>query len=137
MNDRAVFTTEAGIIVPAVSGEGMRELDRIATEEFGLSLLQMMENAGRSLADLAADMPASSQAHIAVLAGAGGNGGGGLCAAPPSQPRVCGHYYSGPAQVVVPALSMPRRHFKSGRLAQGAGSDKSSHLQPLGNADPA
>jgi NAD(P)H-hydrate epimerase len=40
------FRTEDGIIVPAVTAEQMREVDRIAVEEFGLGILQMMENAG-------------------------------------------------------------------------------------------
>jgi NAD(P)H-hydrate epimerase len=44
------FIAETGVKVPAVTGEQMRELDRIAIEETGPSLLQMMENAGRNLA---------------------------------------------------------------------------------------
>ncbi|MFC1574845.1 NAD(P)H-hydrate epimerase [Gemmatimonadota bacterium] len=61
----------------------MLEIDAIAVEESRPSLLQMMETAGRSLAELVlrnlARMP--SQARILVLAGKGGNGGGGVCAA--------------------------------------------------------
>ncbi|HIQ01424.1 MAG TPA: hypothetical protein EYH30_04750 [Anaerolineales bacterium] len=59
----------------------MREVDRVAVEEFGLGILQMMENAGRSLAENVLDMPAEAEGEIAVLAGSGGNGGGGLCCA--------------------------------------------------------
>ncbi|MGD2144799.1 MAG: hypothetical protein PVF54_10010, partial [Anaerolineae bacterium] len=44
------FRTDSGLPVPAVTAEQMWEVDRIAVEEFGLSILQMMENAGRSLA---------------------------------------------------------------------------------------
>jgi len=44
------FRTEDGMIVSAVTAEQMREVDRIAVKEFGLGILQMMENAGRNLA---------------------------------------------------------------------------------------
>jgi NAD(P)H-hydrate epimerase len=72
-----VFRSPGGDEVPAVTAEAMRELDRVAVEEVGLELLQMMENAGRHLAGVvrAYDGP------VVVLAGDGGNGGGGLCAA--------------------------------------------------------
>jgi len=53
------------------------------TEEVGISLLQMMENAGRSLATHARGMLGGDARgrQIVVLAGRGGNGGGGLAAA--------------------------------------------------------
>jgi NAD(P)H-hydrate epimerase len=73
------FWTEKGIPVPAVTAEQMREVDRIAVEEFGLGVLQMMENAGRNLAQNAMDMLGETDGEVTVLAGAGGNGGGGLC----------------------------------------------------------
>ncbi len=44
------FLTESGVEVPAVTAAQMREVDRIATEETGPNLFQMMEHAGRSLA---------------------------------------------------------------------------------------
>ena len=53
-------------------------------EELGIELLQMMENAGRSLAVVArarflqGDMRGAS---VVVMAGRGGNGGGGLVCA--------------------------------------------------------
>ncbi len=61
----------------------MREVDRIAMEETGPNLFQMMENAGRNLALQAIDVLASGcqEAEIVVLAGLGGNAGGGICAA--------------------------------------------------------
>lgn len=43
------FVTDAGVLIPAVSVEQMREVDRIAIDEVGSNLFQMMENAGRSL----------------------------------------------------------------------------------------
>lgn len=68
--------------IPYVDEAQLREVDRIAVEEFNLSLLQMMENAGRSLALQAIAMLAGrSESTITVAAGSGGNGGGGLCAA--------------------------------------------------------
>ncbi len=65
--------------LPAVTADEMREVDRVAVSEFGLDLTRMMENAGRSLAELAVTLfrPGS----VTVLAGTGGNGGGGLVAA--------------------------------------------------------
>jgi NAD(P)H-hydrate epimerase len=61
----------------------MREVDRLMVEELGIELLQMMENAGRALAGQARRL-LGGDVHgrrIAVLAGPGGNGGGGLAAA--------------------------------------------------------
>jgi hypothetical protein len=61
----------------------MREVDRIAIEETGPNLYQMMENAGRNLALCAIDILGTdwSKAHVVVLSGTGGNGGNGICAA--------------------------------------------------------
>jgi NAD(P)H-hydrate epimerase len=82
-----MFRTENGLSVPMVTAEQMREVDRIAMEDFGLGVLQMMENAGRNLAQNAMDMlgiaagvevPDRSEG-VTILAGSGGNGGGGLC----------------------------------------------------------
>src|SRR5262245_56581236 len=69
--------------VPWVSVEQMREVDRIMVEELGISLVRMMENAGRSLAQLARDLLGGDTRarSFLVLAGPGGNGGGGLVAA--------------------------------------------------------
>jgi NAD(P)H-hydrate epimerase len=76
-----LFWTEEGIPVPAVTAEQMREVDRIAVEEFGLGILQMMENAGRNLAQNVIEMLGRVGGEVTILAGAGGNGGGGLCCA--------------------------------------------------------
>lgn len=77
------FKTEEGIIVPSVTMEQMIEVDRIAVEETGPNLFQMMENAGRNLCLLTIDALGKNwkNANVIVLAGTGGNGGGGLCAA--------------------------------------------------------
>lgn len=65
--------------ISAVTSEQMRQVDRIAVDEFGLQLLQMMENAGRALAEVALKLFHPRAATI--VAGPGGNGGGGLAAA--------------------------------------------------------
>jgi len=77
------FFTETGMEVPAVTADQMREIDRIAMEETGPNLFQMMENAGRNLASLTMELLGDrwDKAKILVLAGTGGNGGGGICAA--------------------------------------------------------
>ena len=68
--------------MPAVDAAEMREVDRIAVSETGPSLVQMMENAGRNLAELVMETSPSdwSDREIVVLAGTGGNGGGGIAA---------------------------------------------------------
>jgi NAD(P)H-hydrate epimerase len=75
------FRTEDGIPVPAVTAEQMREVDRIAVEDFGLGVLQMMENAGRNLAQNVFGMLDGKRGEVTVMVGSGGNGGGGLCCA--------------------------------------------------------
>jgi NAD(P)H-hydrate epimerase len=57
----------------------MREVDRAMIEDLHIELVQMMENAGRNLAELA--IARFSPTSVTVLAGPGGNGGGGLVAA--------------------------------------------------------
>jgi NAD(P)H-hydrate epimerase len=69
-------------LLPWISVAQMREVDRAAIA-IGLSLTRMMENAGAGLAWLACAMLDGDVAGrpVAVLAGPGGNGGGGLVAA--------------------------------------------------------
>lgn len=76
-----MFKTKSGQRIPAVTEDQMREVDRIAMEDFGLGVLQMMENAGRNLALNVMDMLGSHTGEVTMLAGSGGNGGGGLCCA--------------------------------------------------------
>ncbi|MCI0632581.1 MAG: NAD(P)H-hydrate epimerase [Actinobacteria bacterium] len=73
------FPSATASSIPAVTEEQMRDVDRLAVEEFDLLLIQMMENAGAHLADLA--LRRFQPEAVAVLCGAGGNGGGGLVAA--------------------------------------------------------
>lgn len=77
------FITENGTKVPAITMLQMTEVDRIAMEETGPNLFQMMENAGRNLAEMAIQIWGRrwDRSTVVVLAGGGGNGGGGICAA--------------------------------------------------------
>lgn len=77
------FFTQTGLSVPAVTAEQMREVDRIAVKETGPNIYQMMENAGRNLALFTIELLGLNwnTAKVLVLAGSGGNGGGGICAA--------------------------------------------------------
>jgi NAD(P)H-hydrate epimerase len=65
--------------VPALTADQMREVDRSMVEDLHIELIQMMENAGRNLAELA--IRRFDPATVTVLAGPGGNGCGGLVAA--------------------------------------------------------
>ena len=71
------------MIIPALSTEQMVEVDRLMIEEYGIELIQMMENAGRNLAELSRRTLGGdiSGRRIALLCGAGNNGGGGMVAA--------------------------------------------------------
>jgi hydroxyethylthiazole kinase-like uncharacterized protein yjeF len=75
--------------LPSVDAETMRAVDRLAVEEFGISLVQMMELAGSHLAEVARLELGGSLAgrRIVVAAGSGHNGGGGLVAARHAQNR--------------------------------------------------
>ncbi|WP_421724137.1 NAD(P)H-hydrate epimerase [Bauldia sp.] len=69
--------------VPEIDTRGMIEVDRLMIEEYNISLIQMMENAGRALALTARAAFLGGDAsgkRIAVLAGSGGNGGGAITA---------------------------------------------------------
>lgn len=68
--------------VPSITTEQMREVDRLMIQEYGIVLLQMMENAGRNLARLTASLTGGAAGRsVVVLAGQGNNGGGGMVAA--------------------------------------------------------
>ncbi|MGC8862144.1 MAG: NAD(P)H-hydrate dehydratase [Armatimonadota bacterium] len=67
---------------PLVTAEQMRELDRLATEKYGIPSLLLMENAGRAVADTAAEMLGDVRGkHVVVVCGPGNNGGDGFVAA--------------------------------------------------------
>lgn len=90
----------AATTVPTVSVDEMRDLDRAMIEEFSIQLPQMMENAGRNLADVVRSLgPWGDGCHVCVVAGGGNNGGGGL---------VCGrHLFNWGADVDV-VVDRPR-----------------------------
>jgi NAD(P)H-hydrate epimerase len=70
--------------IPYLSAEQMVEVDRLMVEEYGIKLIQMMENAGRHLAVLAKNRFLGgdvSGKQIVIMAGSGGNGGGALVCA--------------------------------------------------------
>jgi NAD(P)H-hydrate epimerase len=70
--------------IPAITADQMREVDRLMVEKYRIELVQMMEYAGRQLAELARERFLDGDprgARVVVLAGTGGNGGGGLAAA--------------------------------------------------------
>jgi NAD(P)H-hydrate epimerase len=69
--------------IPALTTDQMREVDRLMVATFGIELLQMMENAGRSLAELSRRMLGGNAAgrRVTLLCGPGNNGGGGMVAA--------------------------------------------------------
>src|SRR5579862_3707403 len=60
----------------------MREADRLTTERYGIPGLELMENAGTTIADfLLEKFPGLSGRRILVLCGKGNNGGDGLAVA--------------------------------------------------------
>ncbi len=70
--------------VPYVTTEQMIEVDRAMMQDYRIELIQMMENAGRNLAHLARMrfLDGNPQGKkVVILAGTGGNGGGGLVCA--------------------------------------------------------
>jgi NAD(P)H-hydrate epimerase len=70
--------------LPFVTTDQMIEVDRRMMDEVGISLFQMMENAGLQLANVARDLFLGGDVtgkRVAVLSGTGGNGGGAIVAA--------------------------------------------------------
>jgi NAD(P)H-hydrate epimerase len=96
-----VLSTESKI--PAITTQQMIEVDRLMIEVYGIQLIQMMENAGRSLAELTRYRLGGNVngRKIAVLCGAGNNGGGGMVAAR--------HLHNWGAEVAVKAVFSPKK----------------------------
>src|SRR2546428_11983562 len=63
-----------------ISPAEMRVLDRNA-QYFGVSILELMENAGKAIADIARSDLGVAGKNVLVLCGTGNNGGDGLVAA--------------------------------------------------------
>jgi NAD(P)H-hydrate epimerase len=64
----------------SITSREMRALE-LNSEYFGVSRLQLMENAGKSLAEEVANRFKPDKTRIAVFCGVGGNGGDGFVAA--------------------------------------------------------
>lgn len=64
-----------------VTPKQMREIDRIAIEEYGISGIVLMENAGRRVAAEVLKLPGGRKNHAVLLAGKGNNGGDVMVAA--------------------------------------------------------
>src|SRR5882757_4341702 len=58
-----------------------REVDRLATEQYGIPSIVLMENAGLHLAEVVLDAADSDDPSVLIVCGPGNNGGDGLCAA--------------------------------------------------------
>jgi len=97
--------------VHAVDAQTMLDIDHIATEQIGLGLLQMLENAGRELAQLTRRALGGSAAgrSVVVLAGTGNNAGGGLAGA---------RHLAGWGAKVLVAFARPVRRLRPGPCAQ-------------------
>src|SRR5258708_40306813 len=67
------------MVLAPITGELMRAVDRLMVDDYGITLVQMMENAGRSLAALTRMLHGgdTASARVLVLVGTGNNGGGG------------------------------------------------------------
>jgi len=87
----------------ALTAAEMREVDRLTSERYGIPGLQLMETAGRCVADAcyhAIERAAAEPRKIAVLCGKGNNGGDGFVAAR--------HLQSSGAKVALYLFSEPR-----------------------------
>lgn len=65
----------------AADAETIRSIDRAAVERYGITGLELMENAGKGVADIVKREASSSNGRIAIVAGKGNNGGDGYVAA--------------------------------------------------------
>ena len=79
----------------ALTAAEMREVDRLTTERYGIPSLQLMEAAGKHVADaVLREFAPQLPQRVTVLCGKGNNGGDGLVAArylraAGTNPRVC------------------------------------------------
>src|SRR3989454_7406534 len=86
-----------------ISPAEMRVLDRNA-QYFGVSILELMENAGKAVADVARSEFGAAGKNVLVLCGTGNNGGDGLVAARhlPREARGTGLPPRSPGPIVTP-----------------------------------
>lgn len=102
---------DRGILpIKVVTAEQMRDLDRRATEEYGIPSLLLMENAGLAVFEAARDLLGGRLAdkNVVIVAGPGNNGGDGFAAArhlSTAQARVTVAYYGDRAKAKGDALT--------------------------------
>ena len=83
--------------IPTVTAEQMAQIDDLATRHFGLEVYQLMENAGRSAAEVARGILGSVKGReITILCGKGNNGGDGLVVA-----RYLSNWGAKPSRVIL------------------------------------
>jgi NAD(P)H-hydrate epimerase len=77
------YLDKNGIKIPLITTDQMREVDRLLIEEYHFDATQLVETAGKRLAELVKRYLKNSveRKHVLVAAGKGNNGGGGLAAA--------------------------------------------------------
>jgi NAD(P)H-hydrate epimerase len=100
--------------VPALTSEEMARVDRILIDELGWDVLQLMESAGRMVAEFARERFLDGNCNgrrVVVLAGRGNNGGDGMVAAR--------YLHSWGASVEVVLASEPERLGETARRQYG------------------
>jgi NAD(P)H-hydrate epimerase len=78
------MSTVPALRIPALTPDQMSRVDRIMVDDFGVTVLQLMEVAGQAVAAWARQRFLGGDARgkrVLVLAGSGGNGGDGMVAA--------------------------------------------------------
>jgi hydroxyethylthiazole kinase-like uncharacterized protein yjeF len=79
-------------VMKALTASEMREVDRLTTERFGISSTQLMEHAGKAVADFTLHQISvrfqSPARQVIVLCGKGNNGGDGFVAARHLRPEI-------------------------------------------------
>jgi NAD(P)H-hydrate epimerase len=78
------MSTVPALPIPALTPDQMSRVDRIMVDDFGVTVLQLMEVAGQAVAAWARQRFLGNDARgktVLVLAGSGGNGGDGMVAA--------------------------------------------------------
>src|SRR5258708_22154431 len=111
------------MVLAPITVELMRAVDRLMVDDYGITLVQMMKNAGRSLAALTRMLHGgdTASARVLVLVGTGNNGGGGVAA-----PRHPAHSRAGVRGALVasppPPSEVPERPRAPLQAMRGAGS---------------
>src|SRR2546425_12421722 len=100
-----------------ISPAEMRVLDRNA-QYFGLSILELMENAGKAVADVARSEFGAPGKNVLVLCGTGNNGGGGPGAGrpPAKKARGTGLPPRAPGQILPPETATNIARPRGGRI---------------------